>query len=237
LLSEHWPSRSCLPGKLFRFNRENGKRLKGDFDTHSLVRKLKLKEDFQYKQIFFGEHLLSKFPNKPIAIVEAEKTAIIAKLCFPEFIWLGSNSKTWLKAERLQRLGNRQTVLYPDADGFDQWKAVAADAQRQGLAVKVSSLIESHATAEQKANGYDLADYLISQQKEINQTNYFVDSYNAKLETVLSDERLKQDFETILDEQKAVAIYNGESETEAENRIANLENVRSVVLSLWRKQT
>jgi hypothetical protein len=218
--------------KLIRFNRATGRRLKGEFDVSSLVRKLKLKEDFQYKQIFFGEHLLSKFPNKPVAIVEAEKTAIVASLCFPEFVWLGCNSKPWLKTERIKRLGTRQIILYPDADGFDLWQEIATDAQRQGSIIKVSRLIENRAAAEQKANGYDLADFLISQQAEINQFNNFVDSYNAKLETVLSDESLKRDFETILDEQKAVAIYNGESETEAERICRQPENLRSIALSV-----
>ena len=218
--------------KLIKFNQATGKRLKGQFDTSSLKTKLKLKEDFQYKQIFFGEHLLLKYPNKPVAIVEAEKTAIIASLCFPEFIWLGSNSKTWLKSERLKRLGQRQTILYPDADGFELWQSIAADAQRQGLTVKASRLIETRATAAQKENGYDLADYLINQQTEINQFNNFVDSYNGKLEKVLNDESLKQDFNLILDEQKAIAIYNGESESEAERICTQAENVRSVVMSL-----
>ena len=218
--------------KLIRFNPATGRRLKGEFDVSSLVRKLKLKEDFQYKQIFFGEHLLSKYPDKPVAIVESEKTAIIASLCFPEFIWLGCNSKSWLKVERLKRLGTRRIILYPDADGFNLWQGIASEARTQGLTVKVSSLIETHATDEQKANGYDLADYLINQLTEINQFNTFVDSYNAKLEIVLSDERLKRDFEIILDEQKAIAIYNGESETEAERKCRQPENVRSVVMSI-----
>jgi hypothetical protein len=211
--------------KLIRFNPATGKRLKGDYDTSSLPAKLKLKENFNYKQIFFGEHLLTKYPNKPVAIVEAEKTAIIASLCFPEFVWLGSNSKTWLKAERLQRLGTRQIILYPDADGFDLWQSIAREAQRQGSTVKVSNLIESHATAEQKANGYDLADYLINQQKEINDKN-------AKLETVLNDESLFSELEMIIEEQKAIAIYNGESEAEAERICTQSDNLRSVVMSL-----
>jgi hypothetical protein len=49
---------------------------------------------------------------------------------------------------------------------------------------------------------------------------------------VLNDEKLKRNFETILDEQKAVAIYNGESETEAERICTQPENLRSVVMSL-----
>ncbi len=233
---------TCLPSidrlnrvcraKLMRFNRANGKRLKGDYDTSSLPAKLKLKESFQYKQVFFGEHLLSKYPNKPIAIVEAEKTAIIASLCFPEFIWLGSNSKTWLKVERLKRLDNRQITLYPDADGFDQWQEIALDAQRQGLNVKTSRLIENFATDEQKQNGYDLADYLISEQNEINEFNEFTDAYNSKLKMVLNDESLRSDFETILDEQKAIAIYNGSSEEEAERLCTQADYVRFAVRSV-----
>jgi len=235
--------------KLIRFNRATGKRLKGEFDTSSLKTKLKLKADFNYKQIFFGEHLLSKFTNKPVAIVEAEKTAIIASLCFPEFVWLGSNSKTWLKAERLKRLDGRQIILYPDADGFNQWQEIALEAKRQGLTVKVSNLIETHATNEQRTNGYDLADYLINQQAEINQTNNFVDSYNGKLETVLNDESLRSDFEMIHDEQKAVAIINGEiskdeivysselSEDEAERICTQPENLRSVVMSVKKRNS
>lgn len=219
--------------KLIRFNRATGKRLKDDYDTSSLVRKLKLKEDFQYKQIFFGEHLLPKNPNKPVAVVESEKTAIIASLCMSQFVWLATGSKQWLKAERLQRFDNRQIILYPDADGFDQWQAVAADAQRQGLPVKVSSLIENCATDRQKQNQYDLADYLIEQQKEINQTNEFIDSYNSKLELVLNDETLKRDFQTILDEQLSVLIINGNlSEIEADTQITKSENFRRIVLSL-----
>jgi hypothetical protein len=219
--------------KLIRFNPATGKRLKGEYDTSSLVRKLKLKKDFQYEQIFFGEHLLPKFSNKPIGIVEAEKTAIIASLCLPEFVWLGCNSKSWIKVERLQPLKNRQIILYPDADGFSLWQRIATDAQRQGLTVKISTLIEDHATEEQRQNGFDLADYLIEQQREINQSNDFVEHYNAKLKTVLKDEKLIRDFETILDEQKAVAVINGEiSEAECEALCTKPSNVRRVVLSL-----
>ncbi len=218
--------------KLIRFNPATGKRLKGEYDTSSLVRKLKLKEDFQYKQIFFGEHLLLKYPNKPISVVESEKSAIIGSLCFPEFVWLACNSKTWLKVERLQRFAQRQIILYPDADGFELWTGIATDARRLGLDVKVSTLIENHATDEQKANGYDLADYLINQQDEINELNEVYDAYNSKVDLVLNDETLFNGFKLFLDEQKAIAVYNGLSELEAETVCTQPENLRSVALSV-----
>jgi shikimate kinase len=170
---------------------------------------------------------------KTVAIVESEKTAIIASLCLPQFIWLATGSKQWLKADRLRRLENRQVILYPDADGFDQWQSIASDASKQGLIVKTSALIELRATAEQKRNQYDLADYLIEQQREINQFNQMIDQYNAKLETVLNDKSLFCEFETILDEQIAVMIVNCKlPEQEAGRICAQAENLRSIVMNL-----
>ncbi len=219
--------------KLISFNPATGKRLKGEYDTSSLPAKLKLKEDFNYKQIFFGEHLLGILKNpKPVAIVESEKTAIIASLCMPRFVWLATGSKQWLKVERLNRLDGRQTILYPDADGFDQWQCVASEAQQQGLTVKVSSLIENFATDEQKQNQYDLADYLIEQQRETNELNEFYDAYNSKVDLILNDKSLWSGFNLFLDEQKAIAIYNGATESEAERICTRSENVRAVALSV-----
>jgi hypothetical protein len=242
-LTVFWQIDKCgkiRTGKIMRYDALTGKRqVVRTWTEDGETRQLKIdwmhgkiKKDFNLMQIFFGAHLLPKHPNKPVAIVESEKSAILGSLCFPEFVWLAIGSKQSLKVEKIKRLGNRQIILYPDADGFEAWQAVATDAQRQGVNVKVSSLIENQATAEQKANGFDLADYLLSQQTEINQYNSFVDSYNVKLEAVLNDESLLTDFETILNEQKAVAVYNGLSELEAETLCTHPDNVRSVALSV-----
>ncbi len=228
-------------GKIMRYDTRTGKRqIVRAWIEDGKTRQLKvdwmhgkIKKDFSLKQCFFGEHLLLKYPNKPVAVVEAEKTAIIASLCFPEFVWLGSNSKTWLKTERLQSLGNRQIILYPDADGFELWQTIATNSTRQGLDVKVSNLIENHATDEQKANGYDLADFLTNQQDEINEFNELTDSYNSKVALVLNDESLFADFNSILNEQKAVLLSYGDlSETEVERICTQPENLRSVALSV-----
>jgi hypothetical protein len=221
--------------KLIRFNQITGKRLKKEDNgrtdnTSALPSKLKLKENFQYKQIFFGEHLLPKEPNKPIAIVESEKTAIIASLCLPQFVWLATGSKQWLKVERLQRLDNRQIILYPDADGFESWQCIASDAQRLGLSVKVSALIENQATDEQKRNQYDLADYFIEQQREINRINRFIDSYNSKYES--TDEANYADFETILDERISIIEFDSNlSRREAEKVVAGAPDYLERVIS------
>jgi hypothetical protein len=216
--------------KLIRFNQTTGKRLKGQYDTSSLPAKLKLKEDFQYKQVFFGEHLLSKYPNKPVAIVEAEKTAIIASLCFPEFVWLGCNSKQWLKVERLLKLGNRKIILYPDGDGFNDWQKVALQARLQGLTIQVSTLIENRATDEQKTNGYDLADYLISQQTRINEVNKLIDLYNSGVDIAKDCQTLSQELKTILNERiSIIKVHDNLSWAEAERAATTPENIQEIV--------
>ena len=235
-------------GKIMLYDAQNGHRqivrtwtdkdgekheLKVDWIHSGLKRRGLLKEDFNLKQIFFGEHLLSKYPNKPVAIVEAEKTAIIATLCMSQFVWLATGSKQWLKAERLQRFDNRQVILYPDADGFDQWQAVALDAQRQGLNVKTSRLIENFATDQQKRNQYDLADYLINQQTEINELNEFIDRYNFAVDKTQACATLPRELKTILEETISIIEINGNlSRIEAERVATAPESMRRIIPSL-----
>lgn len=239
--------RRIRTGKIMLYNVQTGKRIAETFTNaqgerieiktnwiHSKLKKLgKLKDDFDLQQCYFGEHLLPLETSKPVAVCEAEKTAVIASLCFPEFVWLACGGKQNLNVEKLRRLGNRKIILYPDADGFERWREIAQDAARVGLSVHLSSLIESHATDEQRADGYDLADYLINEQNEINEFNTFADRCNAALEKVKTDESLNAQFNSILDEQKSIFIINGGlSETEAETIVCSLDNIRQTVLSL-----
>lgn len=163
-------SRVVRSAKLIKYDSNTGKRIKDAFAISSLQAKLKyrgvLREDFETdKEVFFGEHLMQKQPNIPVAIVESEKTALIAaisKAGISDFLWLATGSKQWLKVHRLEKLGrDRIIVLYPDADGYLAWSSVASEAHSQGLHVKVSSLIEKRATDLEKRTGFDIADYLM----------------------------------------------------------------------------
>lgn len=223
--------------KLIRFDRRTGKRLKGRYDTHSLVAKLKstgkMQGEFIYKQTFFGEHILSN-SSKPAAIVESEKSAVIGSICMPEFNWLAVGSKQSLNLQKLRRLGNRKIILYPDADGYELWQKVEIEARRNEISVSVSSLIERQATSAQKREGCDLADYLINEQIDrLEAYQDHVEKYNAKLRKVLNDEKLLDDFETILEERKSILMENGGlSDVEAEREITKHDYVRQVVLTI-----
>ncbi len=112
-----------------------------------------------YGNVFFGEHLLQG-NTKPIAIVESEKTAIIASVYLPQFIWLAAGSKDGLSLNKCQVLKGRTVIIYPDLNGFEKWTAKAKELSHIA-SFAVSDLLERKATDKEKGEGLDLADYLI----------------------------------------------------------------------------
>ncbi len=155
-------------GKIIAYDSQTGKRIKSIEPNwiHTELKKYKkVRNDFNLKQCFFGEHLIRNNSNKNICIVEAEKTAVIASICFPEYIWLSIGAKQNLKPEKLNRLGReKKIILYPDADGFDEWNEVTKTARKNGFDVTISKLIKDNATSKELTDGFDLADYLILEQ-------------------------------------------------------------------------
>jgi hypothetical protein len=151
--------------KLMRYDAQTGKRVKDGTGTHWLHAKLKqrgvLPESFDYRRSDFGAHLLAQEP-RVIAIVEAEKTAVIASLELPDYTWLACGGKSQLSVTKLARYARQRIVLFPDGDGFAQWDRVARAARAQGLDVIVSDLLETELSDDQKAEGWDLADYLLA---------------------------------------------------------------------------
>jgi len=126
----------------------------------------------------FGLHQLStSSKNQPIALVESPKTAIVCSGYYPEFIWLAIGSKSYLKGWRLDALRNRKIVLFPDLNAYDDivtkegktikgWFSTANELRDSGFQVNVSDLLEKNATAEQRQQGLDLADYLLEQHEQ-----------------------------------------------------------------------
>lgn len=103
--------------------------------------------------------------NKTIAVVEAEKTAVIMSEVKPEYIWLATGGKTELNVAKLRPLEGRRIILFPDTDKDGQtyrdWYDVAEAASDVfGHPVTVSTLLEQRATPAQKAAKIDLVDLL-----------------------------------------------------------------------------
>jgi len=72
--------------------------------------------DGEYKVCLFGEHLLNQYPDKPIAIVESEKSAIICSIAHPELLWLSCGGANGITDDKMEILKGRKIILYNDYD-------------------------------------------------------------------------------------------------------------------------
>ena len=77
----------------------------------------------------FGEHLLKRYPNAVVNVVESEKTALIMANYYGNHdtqIWLACGGLQWLQLDKFQPLidQGRTVWLWPDKDGRDAWQDV-----------------------------------------------------------------------------------------------------------------
>jgi len=167
--SKHWEGATVFwqidlkgkirTGKIMLYSPITGKRAKEPYNVITWVHKVINEPNFELEQCLFGEHLL-KEPLKPVAIVESEKTAVIASVYIPKFIWLATGGLSNLKASRFEVLKGRQVFLFPDLNGFDKWNLKAKELSHLAT-FTVSDLLERKATDAERIEGFDLADYLV----------------------------------------------------------------------------
>jgi hypothetical protein len=146
-------------GKIMLYNPTTGKRVQQPYDHINWVHYVLKLPEFEKKVCLFGEHLLND-KTKPVAIVESEKTAVIASVHYPQFIWLASGGKDGLNAEKCSVLKGRSVTLFPDLDGFEKWSAKARELKHIAK-FNVSDLLERKATEAERKGKFDIADYLI----------------------------------------------------------------------------
>ena len=109
-------------------------------------------------------------PEPTVAVVEAEKTAVILSEHYPAYLWLAAGGLFELTADKLFPLRHHRVVLFPDTDpdlkAYTRWYEVAQETRRlYGCDISVSPLLEQRATPEQKQRKIDLVDYLFETQK------------------------------------------------------------------------
>lgn len=146
-------------GKIMLYSPTTGKRVKNLELPLYWVHKALNQPEFELRQCLFGEHLLID-KTKPVAIVESEKTAVIASIYLPQFIWVAVGSLNNLNAKKCSALKGRKVTLFPDLNGFNKWSSRAKELSQLAI-FTVSDLLERKATEAEKKQGFDLADYLI----------------------------------------------------------------------------
>lgn len=153
-------------GKVMLYDQETGHRIKEPYPHITWIHKLANLQGYQLNQCLFGEHLLKLYPDKSTAIVESEKTAILAAAYWPEFNWLAAGNLNNLSRERCLPLKGKTVLLLPDAGALHIWQQ-KAEALKDLASFTVSDLVERSATPEQRKAGFDIADYLEAEPEEV----------------------------------------------------------------------
>ena len=124
--------------------------------------------------IFFGLHLLRNCESKTVAIVEAEKSAVILSEIYPEYIWLAAGGMGEVQAVKFIPLRPYKVIMFPDTDpdrrAFTQWYNAAQAVMRSFFwpkdnPIRVSPYLEQHATPDQKRRKIDLVDYIMEKKQ------------------------------------------------------------------------
>lgn len=107
------------------------------------------------EKTLFGLHLLNCYPDKPIAIVESEKSALICALRYPDYLWMATGGCSNLQSRKLRPLLNRRLVLFPDSGMYDKWQKLMEQSGHQNY-----TIVD---TLEQYESNTDLADLILGE--------------------------------------------------------------------------
>ena len=148
-------------GKMIDYNRETGKRQGIPSWVHKYLNQ-------SYKGCLFGLHLIED-NDKPIALVESEKTAIVMSQDHSYFNWLATGGISNLKKTLLEPIMDREIILFPDQGAYDIWDEKAS---RIGLNYKISNECESYYEDGLIGAKDDIADYYLNNFKLAHDLEY-----------------------------------------------------------------
>lgn len=109
-------------------------------------------EGWTPRQCLFGEHLLMG-NDKPVALVESEKTAIVMSCFRPGLLWLASGGCKQLDVDKLSSLKGRRLYVFPDSGEYELWKSILASTS--GISYSISTALERY------PSNTDLVDILL----------------------------------------------------------------------------
>ena len=145
-------------GKIMAYDEHTGKRLKGEGTVdwvHAVMRREgSLPEDWELVQCMYGEHLLTRYPDRDVALAEGAKTAHIGAMLMPNMVWVAVDSMMALTTDMLRPLKGRRVILFPDeGKGYEVWtERIASIAEEVGFKYMVSTFREG------REKGGDIAD-------------------------------------------------------------------------------
>ena len=125
----------------------------------------KLPKDLQnHKQTFFGTHLLNGYTGE-IALVEAEKTAVIMAIIDREsrFLWIATGGSQNL-AKNAEILKGHSVSIFPDSGEFEQWRQIAVEKLVPVCRrVRIENTLETLYKANPQHKNIDIADIALNE--------------------------------------------------------------------------
>ena len=140
-------------GKVMYYN-SNGRRNK---DRMSWFVHKQIADDFNYRQCFFGLHLVDG--EKPVALCESEKTAVMMSVFMPEYTWVASGGSEMLNLQRLNELP-RLDMVFPDNGQFEKWEQKTRIFTNRQMDLSVDRAVDSGLISE----GDDVLDLWFAKQ-------------------------------------------------------------------------
>ena len=108
----------------------------------------------------FGEHLLTRYPDCLVVLVESPKNALFGALAYPQLLWVAAGNKCMLKREVLLPLQGRDVIVIPDCDAVNEWSDIIST--MADLAnFTVSDFCQR--MAPKNLPKFDIADYIVQQ--------------------------------------------------------------------------
>lgn len=142
--------------KTMNYNPESGRSIKNFIHWDNSVK-------HRYRPCLFGLHLLDQ-SEKKIAIVEAEKTAVLMSIFMPCYTWMACGGSNGLRTDKFRYFNGREVHLFPDVGWYNEW----SDSMERLSSFypyanfKISREPEIYAEKSYLRNGDDIADYYLS---------------------------------------------------------------------------
>ena len=124
-----------------------------------------LLEYWPIRHCFFGEHLLTT-DDKPVCIVESERTAVILSELLPDSIWLAYAYPTNMTPVLMAPLQGCTVTIYPYTDPCLSNFIFFQDFRNQvcstyDIDLHIDTTLEDHATDAQRSRCIDILDFIL----------------------------------------------------------------------------
>lgn len=168
-------------GKMMKYKADGhrDKESKYNFDwVHSALHRKGLIDTSKVdvKPCLFGLHLLNKYPQADVCIVESEKTAVLMAVAYGNNyrqVWMACGGKENINKDKLAPIirQGRNIILYPDRDGVKEWQRKANDLNYLNILVDAKPVTDWWKP--QDGEKADIADVVVRSIIEHNQTECY----------------------------------------------------------------